>query len=104
MNHGRVECCGTPLFLKDRFGSGYRLILTKDNNFNKDLLENIFRRTLNQEPNIQSDIAREMTLSIPNEMNSRLPSLLAIIEAEKFNVGILNYGISSATVEEVFLK
>ncbi|XP_071490342.1 phospholipid-transporting ATPase ABCA1-like [Diadema antillarum] len=29
IGHGRLRCCGTSLFLKSRFGSGYYLVLTK---------------------------------------------------------------------------
>ena len=29
MAKGQVKCYGTPFFLKRRFGSGYKLILTK---------------------------------------------------------------------------
>lgn len=104
MNHGQVKCCGSPLFLKDKFGSGYRLTLTKDVNFNQEDMKNMVRSVLGQEPNIQSNIAREMCISISNEHNSKLPALLSNLENFKTRLGILNYGISSATVEEVFLK
>jgi hypothetical protein len=30
MSEGRLRCCGSPLFLKTRFGAGYILSLTKD--------------------------------------------------------------------------
>nr|UOU03317.1 ATP-binding cassette subfamily A3-like 4 [Brachionus rubens] len=104
MNHGQVKCCGSPLYLKDKFGSGYRLILTKDVNFNQNELENMVRTIFGENPNIQSNIAREMCISIPSDLNSKLPSLLNNIEKYKYKLGVLNYGISSATVEEVFLK
>ena len=44
MNHGQVKCCGSPLFLKDRFGSGYRLTLSKDTTFNQYAMENLVER------------------------------------------------------------
>ena len=31
MAKGRIQCYGTPFFLKRRFGSGYRLSLTRNN-------------------------------------------------------------------------
>lgn len=104
MNHGQVKCCGSPLFLKEKFGSGYRVTITKDLNFDQSLLEDMVQEVLGQEAIIQSNIARELCLSIPNEHNSKLPSLLANLEKYKTRLGIVNYGISSATVEEVFLK
>lgn len=29
VSHGRLRCVGSPLFLKSRYGSGYRLSLVK---------------------------------------------------------------------------
>ena len=31
MGEGKVQCCGSSLFLKNRFGVGYRLTLNKTN-------------------------------------------------------------------------
>ena len=104
MNHGRVKCCGSPLFLKNKFGSGYRLTLTKDTHFNLTDLEDLIKFVTGQEASIQSNVARELCVSIPNEMSSKMHILLQKIEENKSNLGILNYGISSSTVEEVFLK
>nr|QUF59432.1 ATP-binding cassette transporter Abca3-like4 [Brachionus angularis] len=104
VNHGKVKCCGSPLFLKNKFGSGYRLTLTKDVGFNQLELEHMVQNILGQEAIIQSNIARELCLSIPNELSPKLPELLSKIDYHKIDLGILNYGISSATVEEVFLK
>jgi ATP-binding cassette subfamily A (ABC1) protein 3 len=106
MNHGKVKCVGSPLFLKDKYGSGYRLIITKDEaKFDQERLEYLFKEaTGGSDPLIQTNISKEVAISIPNSLNSRLPGLLAKLELNKDQLGILNYGISSATVEEVFLK
>lgn len=107
MNQGRVKCCGSPLFLKNKFGGGYRLTLTKDSNFDFNKLKDLIRECFNSdeyEPLIQSNVARELCMSIPNQLNAKIPSLLHEIERYKQDIGVLNYGISSSTVEEVFLK
>ena len=31
MAHGKIECKGTPLFLKEKFGTGYKIRLSFDN-------------------------------------------------------------------------
>ncbi|XP_033110742.1 phospholipid-transporting ATPase ABCA1-like [Anneissia japonica] len=31
LDHGRVKCCGSPMFLKQKYGSGYKLTLVKEN-------------------------------------------------------------------------
>lgn len=29
ISHGKLKCCGSPLFLKGAYGDGYRLTLVK---------------------------------------------------------------------------
>lgn len=29
ISHGKLKCCGSPLFLKGTYGDGYRLTLVK---------------------------------------------------------------------------
>ena len=103
MNHGKVKCCGTPLFLKNSFGTGYRLTISKNADFKQDL----FVKALNSqiaENIIDTNIAAEMCVSLPFESSSKLPTLLANIETNKQAYGIDGYGISSPTIEEVFIK
>ncbi len=104
MNHGQVKCCGSPLFLKDKFGSGYRLILTKNSDFKQSKLESVIRQVTQSEPVIESNIAREICVSISTNLSTKLPHLLNELEKKKNELGIINYGISSSTVEEVFIK
>ena len=103
MNHGKVKCCGTPLFLKNTFGSGYRLTIAKNNDFKED----VFVKALNSQMDknkIDTNIAAEMCVALPFEASSKLPSLLSNIESNKAAYGIDGYGISSPTIEEVFIK
>ncbi|XP_028404446.1 ATP-binding cassette sub-family A member 1-like [Dendronephthya gigantea] len=47
---GKLCCCGTSLFLKSQYGSGYYLTLVK-----KDLVSNVKTRALDAEPRRDSD-------------------------------------------------
>lgn len=104
MNHGQVKCCGSPLFLKDKYGSGYRLTLSKAADFDQTKLDSALRHLLGEDPIIESNIAREICIAIPIGLNSHLSDLLTHIEENKTTLGITNYGISSSTIEDVFLK
>jgi len=103
MNHGQVKCCGSPLFLKNTFGSGYRLTLAKNKQFNEDMFKGILNQNLNKHV-IESNVAAELTVAVPFGSSNRLPSLLNTIEQNKVQIGIDGYGISSPTIEEVFIK
>lgn len=103
MNHGEVKCCGSPLFLKNVFGSGYRLTISKQNNFNEEAFLKSISTDI-EKYEIETNIAGEISLALPYQSSSILPKVLAQIEANKERFGISSYGISSSTVEEVFLK
>lgn len=107
INHGRVMCSGSPFYLKERFGSGYRLTITKSEEQPMNELEfnKLYARTMSaSKPNVESSSSREMTLLIPSSLKSYLPTFLDSLEKFKTQLNIMNYGITSSTVEDVFLK
>lgn len=36
MAHGKLQCVGSPYFLKRHYGVGYTLVVVKDNDFDQD--------------------------------------------------------------------
>jgi ATP-binding cassette subfamily A (ABC1) protein 3 len=103
MNHGKVKCCGSPLFLKNTFGSGYRLTLSKGTGFEEDLFLAELS-TIISAYHVESNISAEMRIQIPFEECEKLPAFLNQLEAKKVTLGINGYGVSSPSMEEVFVK
>ena len=103
MNHGIAKCCGTPMFLKNLYGSGYRLTASKSDKFNQMAYLNLIQQTA-EKYKIETNIAGEITISLPYDAVEKLPMLLSQIEEQKVFLGVSSYGISSSTIEEVFLK
>ena len=103
MNEGELKCCGSSAFLKENFGLGYRLTLNKKNNFDHEilrlLLDEYFSSYL-----IETNIATECTVALSANTNTILIGFLNKLEVYKHHIGIYSYGISSTTIEEVFLK
>jgi ATP-binding cassette subfamily A (ABC1) protein 3 len=103
MNHGEVKSCGSPVFLKNTFGSGYNLTVSKAEEFDeKSYLEIIKGNIKNYK--IETNVAGEIKVSLPYDAVEKLPHLLSQVEEKKDAIGIASYGISSSTIEEVFLK
>jgi ATP-binding cassette subfamily A (ABC1) protein 3 len=103
MNHGEVKCCGSPLYLKNKFGSGYRLTVSKADTFDEQgFISNL--KNASNDFKIETNIAREITTALPYEDSNKLSMLLNNIEKNKTSLGVTAYGISSSTIEEVFLK
>jgi ATP-binding cassette, subfamily A (ABC1), member 3 len=118
LHHGKVKCCGTPLFLKETYGAGYRLILTKEEKeqrFDWSQFQRVWNEILSKcECNEKSSVQIESHSFIHNEICVRFASprvtmtqlsrVLEQVEERKSELAIRNYGISSSTVEDVFLK
>jgi hypothetical protein len=134
MSKGELRCCGSPLFLKSKYGSGYNLIITrkKDNklvesvyqsnnmsNLNKYYEENSETNNsyMNQTNEIiklvkskistaklSSNVNTEISFVLPTDMSEKFPDLFNELDKMKDTLNILNVGISITTVEEVFLK
>nr|QUF59430.1 ATP-binding cassette transporter Abca3-like2 [Brachionus angularis] len=103
MNHGQVKCCGSPLFLKNAFGSGFRLAIAKNLSFDENKFKEVLKEQI-EKYLIETNIAAEMSISVPYGLSSKLPQLITTIEEKKNIIGIDGYGISSPTIEEVFIK
>ncbi len=103
MNHGVLQCSGSPLFLKNFYGKGFRVTIFKNEQFSKSKLEALLARHTDNY-NIETNVAHELCISIPFGEGQRLPAVLNSIEENKANIGMDTYSISSSTMEEVFLK
>jgi ABC-type multidrug transport system ATPase subunit len=105
MDFGRLQCVGTSPELKQRFGAGYTMMVTSSDRSQGSmkallafLTKNWPSATLLNEP-----IAGSMKLEIfANEV--KLSSCFRIMEANRDELKITDWGITETTLEEVFLK
>jgi ATP-binding cassette subfamily A (ABC1) protein 3 len=103
MNHGELKCFGSPKFLKANFGQGYRIGIIKGDSFNTIVFTNIIE-LFDFDFIVETDVASEMSLILPNVSTYNLIELLRAIEENKSFIGISSFSISSTTIEEVFFK
>jgi ATP-binding cassette subfamily A (ABC1) protein 3 len=104
MANGTLQCCGSPLFLKKKYGAGYHLTIVKKNEATDvSTITNLIQAHI---PNAKLETASrtEVSYSLPNEDSSRFEALFAEIESKQEKLGIDSYGASITTMEEVFLK
>lgn len=102
MAGGHLKCCGSSFFLKKRFGTGYHLICVKGECSSADVTELLRKYIPNIE--IESDIGSELSYQLPGELVDVFKDLLAELEDSKESLGLLSYGVSLTTLEEVFMK
>ncbi len=115
MSKGSLKCCGSPLFLKSKYGSGYNLVLTKKrsdeeanvyygqgDSYSGRIVEIV--RSVIPSAKLHSDISSEISFMLPISETALFSGLFEKLENLKDKLNILNIGISITTLEDVFLK
>uniref|UniRef100_A0A8C4PIL5 ATP binding cassette subfamily A member 3 n=1 Tax=Equus asinus asinus TaxID=83772 RepID=A0A8C4PIL5_EQUAS len=103
MAKGELQCCGSSLFLKQKYGAGYHMTLVKEPHCNA---EGISRLVHHHVPNatLESSAGAELSFILPKESTHRFESLFAKLEKKQKELGIASFGASVTTMEEVFLR
>ncbi|KAJ8728130.1 hypothetical protein PYW08_016515 [Mythimna loreyi] len=103
MSGGRLQCVGTPYFLKKHYGIGYKMTIVKGENCIADDVTKFFR---NYVPDIKenTNIGSELTYILPSDNVSKFPKMLKEFEAKREALSVTSYGLSVTSLEEVFMK
>nr|CCA21236.1 ATPbinding Cassette (ABC) Superfamily putative [Albugo laibachii Nc14] len=103
MVDGELRCVGSSFFLKKHFGTGYNLTATILPKYDEKVILQFFRRFID-DASIFSSHGAEVIFQLPSSSSGVFVEMLENLEASKRNFGILDYGISVSTLEEVFLR
>uniref|UniRef100_A0A8C2YZB8 ATP binding cassette subfamily A member 3 n=1 Tax=Cyclopterus lumpus TaxID=8103 RepID=A0A8C2YZB8_CYCLU len=103
MAGGELQCIGSPLFLKNKYGAGYHMVIVKDALCNVSEITRIVHMYV---PNatVESTAGAELSYILPKESTGRFELLFAELEMNREELGIASYGASVTTMEEVFLR
>ena len=115
MAHGKLECKGTPLAIKNEYGDGYTLsVVLKDGKDQEMMLTNGLNRVLategtkgkvNTSPELcitQRD-GKAIKFTVPHQEVYRLPIVLRYLERIEGTI-VAEWGVSDATLESAFLN
>ncbi|ODM99022.1 ATP-binding cassette sub-family A member 3 [Orchesella cincta] len=105
---GKLVVCGSPMFLKKFYGTGYTLKLTMSEAANKDKILPIILSFV-PDASVKSShttTATELNLTLPLETatTSVLSEMFTSLSNQKEKLGIKTVGLSRTTMDEVFLK
>ncbi|CAH2306169.1 ATP-binding cassette sub-family A member 12 [Pelobates cultripes] len=113
LERGGLRCVGSPLFLKEKFGTGYHLTLTKkfsnredEKSCNTERVTALIQSHI-PEANLKEDVGGELVYTLPRfsaDISEAYLSLLRALDSSLSDLHIGCYGISDTTIEEVFLK
>uniref|UniRef100_A0A8D2I8B3 ATP binding cassette subfamily A member 3 n=1 Tax=Urocitellus parryii TaxID=9999 RepID=A0A8D2I8B3_UROPR len=103
MAKGELQCCGSSLFLKQKYGAGYHMTLVKEPHCNPEGISHLVHHHV---PNatLESSVGAELSFILPKESTHRFESLFTKLENKQKELGIASFGASVTTMEEVFLR
>ncbi|KJE92513.1 ATP-binding cassette transporter subfamily A [Capsaspora owczarzaki ATCC 30864] len=103
MAHGRVQCVGSSLFLKARYGVGYHMIAAKEPHCDSAAVTKLVQSYI-PHARVENDVGTELSFILPRESATSFPALFNALDDNKEKIGISTYGVSVTTMEEVFLR
>lgn len=104
LSEGMLLCSGSSLFLKNRFGAGYLLTVTKSSaEAQEEPIEMEVKQTI-QEAKLISSIAAEMVFQLPLNSASGFSKLFNKLEGMKATDIVSSFGISITSLEQVFIS
>jgi ATP-binding cassette, subfamily A (ABC1), member 5 len=106
ISRGKLRCCGSSLFLKNKFGIGYHLTLVLDGNAREAGITKLVNKHVPKAVKARRH-GRELSYILPHDAVDFFAPLFQDIEMEistkASRLGICSYGVSMTTLEEVFL-
>ncbi|NWH99750.1 ABCAA protein, partial [Tichodroma muraria] len=102
ISHGRLKCVGSSLFLKKKWGICYHLRIHVRESCD---LENLTSLVKGHIPNatLSGHTQYELRYKLPLENVNKFPDLFSGLDSCS-EQGIINYGVSMTTLEDVFLR
>ena len=99
MSSGKVKCSGTPLFLKESYGSGYTLTIVKDFRATDAAIVEAIKAHV---PSVvvSSSAGAELALRLPLKSSAAFPAMLLDLETRSAPLGIRTMGACAARAEE----
>ncbi|XP_039902431.1 LOW QUALITY PROTEIN: ATP-binding cassette sub-family A member 2 [Simochromis diagramma] len=127
ISHGKLKCCGSPLFLKSTYGDGYKLTLVKKQSEGRGQASQFQPPSLSPSSSLSpcsevqvtqfirqfvascllvSDSNTELSYVLPSEAVKKgcFERLFQALEKSLDSLALTSFGVMDTTLEEVFLK
>ncbi|XP_076823215.1 phospholipid-transporting ATPase ABCA3-like isoform X1 [Clavelina lepadiformis] len=103
MAKGKLRCVGSSVFLKNMFGVGYHIVLTKTSDCNVNKLTELFQSNV-PETRLERSAGAELSFVLPFQASPQFPKLFQTLDSQAVSLGISGFGAMVTTMEEVFLR
>ncbi|XP_055936420.1 phospholipid-transporting ATPase ABCA1-like [Argiope bruennichi] len=103
MAEGQIQCCGSPLFLKQKFGTGYHLHVVKDQRFNMQGLSYLLQKYV-PDVTVENELEKDISFRLLSATGEEFADMFEELESHKDELGVISFGITVTTMEDVFLN
>ncbi|XP_077512893.1 phospholipid-transporting ATPase ABCA3-like [Amblyomma americanum] len=104
MSNGRIRCTGSPAFLKQRFGTGYRMRIHKGPKCDVTGIEKLLRKHA-PKARLQSDSRNEAVFMLGQIIATKLIiTMFKDIEKNSADLGIDCLGMTVTSLEDVLIR
>jgi NRPS condensation-like uncharacterized protein len=98
MGGGEMACCGTSIYLKNKFGVGYNITFVKESNaVDSDKIINLVKKYV-AGATIISNVSTNLSMQLPMQDLKNFANLFNEIDNQKANLKYAEYGISITTL------
>uniref|UniRef100_A0A6J0THA1 Cholesterol transporter ABCA5 isoform X1 n=2 Tax=Pogona vitticeps TaxID=103695 RepID=A0A6J0THA1_9SAUR len=102
ISQGMLKCLGSSLFLKTKWGIGYRLSMHIDRYCNTEGTASLIRQHI-PEASLLKQNEEQLVYALPFKDMDKFSALFADLDIHS-HLGVISYGVSMTTLEDVFLK
>jgi ATP-binding cassette subfamily A (ABC1) protein 3 len=105
MANGKLRCCGSNLYLKQKYGVGYNMTMEKadSSHFDSKLVISLVQEFV-PDCTVLTDVGAEIAIQLPFKSSGSFEKMFKALDAQLERIGIRSYGISATTLEEVFIR
>ncbi|GAB5581250.1 ABC-type organic anion transporter ABCA8 isoform X5 [Prionailurus iriomotensis] len=102
ISQGMLKCVGSSIFLKSKWGIGYRLSMYIDRYCATESLSSLVKQHIPGATLLQQN-DQQLVYSLPFKDMDKFAGLFSALDTHS-NLGVISYGVSMTTLEDVFLK
>ncbi|TKC49185.1 hypothetical protein EI555_000338 [Monodon monoceros] len=102
ISQGMLKCVGSSIFLKSKWGIGYRLSMYIDRCCATESLSSLVKQHIPAATLLQQS-DQQLVYSLPFKDMDKFSGLFAALDTHS-DLGVISYGVSMTTLEDVFLK
>jgi len=103
MTYGSMQCLGSPLHIKNKYGEGFRLNIISENPNASEVTQSVLKYLPNAY--LANENAGNFTFKLDGKYLKELSSFCELLEnkTKPFD-SVRDWGISQSTLEDVFIK